>query len=207
VDQKKLPPTESLLNIHQKIIGIMSELDYIAKGDTKVNGQYKFVSHDQVTAKIHPLLVKYGVTIIPTVEEVSQEGNRTLVKLVISFINADCPTDLFAVRFVGAGIDPGDKGIGKAISYAYKYALLKTFCLETGDDPDNDAKAVYEAPKCDEFEAALPSGLSTKDEQKIIKFLQERSKLLGKHVEDIKREAVKRMPEFMAAVKKWKKDE
>lgn len=200
-----MKPREQLVtpNLHHRILGIMKELDYVAKGDKTVNGQYRFVSHDAVTAKLHPLLVKYGVTIIPNMESMTQEGNRTTVSIRFTFVNADCPADNFTVQYFAQGIDPGDKGPGKAISYAYKYALLKTFCLETGDDPDNDAKAAYEPPKCQEFSTMIPAEYTQKDMHKVEKFLEERSKALGRHVEDIKREAIKRMPEFLEAVKKW----
>lgn len=181
----------------------MSELDYIAKGDKTVNGQYRFVSHDQVTAKIHPLLVKYGVMAIPSVEEMTQDNNRTIVKLVVSFVNADVPSDNFSIRACGYGVDNGDKGPGKAISYAYKYSLLKTFCLETGDDPDNEANTHYEPAKCQEFDSTLPTELNDREIDKVMKFIEERAKSLSRHPEDIKREAVKRMPEFLEAVKKW----
>lgn len=38
-----------------------------------------------------------------------------------------------------------DKGPGKAISYAVKYAYLKAFALETGDDPDHDQRELQPA--------------------------------------------------------------
>lgn len=217
--EKKLLPTEiEEWNIHQKIIGIMSELHYISKGEKTVNGQYRFVSHDQVTAKIHPLLVKYRLTVIPTVEEMTQDGNRTIVRLLVSFVNADKPEENFTERFISYGIDgggvtkdgrsipAGDKGPGKAISYAFKYALLKTFCLETGDDPDNDANASYEPPKCLEFETLLPV-MAKKDRQRLENFLAYSSHILEKHIEDVKREAVTRMDKFMESFKKWKPKE
>lgn len=209
---QQLTPSEAIRtvpNIHQRIIGIMSELDYIAKGDKTVNGQYRFVSHDQVTAKIHPMLVKYGVTVIPSVEDVTQEGNRTTMKITVSFVNAEAPIDNFTVRSIGSGIDSGDKGPGKAFSYAYKYAILKTFCLETGDDPDNDANAFYEPPKCLEFDSMLPD-MTDKERAKLSKFLAHSSQSLKKHVEDVKREAITRMDDFIKAFKNWapkKKDE
>lgn len=208
-------PQKQVANIHMRILGIMSELDYIAKGDKTVNGQYRFVSHDQVTAKVHPLLVKYGVTVIPTVEEMIQDGNRTTVKLLISFVNAEVPSDTFTVRYVAHGIDGGgtskdgrpipvgDKGPGKAISYAYKYALLKLFCLETGDDPDNDSKAEYEPPKCQEFDSILPDNMTDKDKAKMKKFLEHSAQLLNKHVEDVKREAIKRPENFLKKFSNW----
>ena len=191
-------------NLYQRIIMIMSELDYVAKGDKTVNGQYRFVSHDQVTAKVHPLLVKYRVVILPTVEELRQENNRTVVKLSIVFRNADYPEDAFFLTHYGYGIDASDKGIGKAISYAYKYALLKTFCLETGDDPDYDTKLAYEPEKCLEFESET-NGLPKDEKKQMRAFLKEISESSHKHVEDVKREAMKRMPDFLNAFNNWMK--
>lgn len=202
-------------NIHQRIIGIMSELHYISKGDKTVNGQYRFVSHDQVVSKVQKMLVKYGVTTVPSVHEIVQDGNCTRIKLNVTFVNADCPNDHFTVQFPGYGIDGGgfnkdgkaipvgDKGPGKAVSYAYKYALLKTFNLETGDDPDFDAEAAYEPEKCQEFDSILPEDLSDKDKIKLKKFLLYSSQVLQKHVEDVKREAMKRPEDFIKKFQNW----
>jgi len=129
---------EKVLNIHQRILAVMSELDYIQKGDKMVNGQYRFVSHDQVTAAIHPLLVKHGICVVTSIKSFVQNGNRSEVTLTVQFINADNPTDYVNSEWLGYGIDNSDKGPGKAVSYAFKYAILKTFVLETGDDPDMD---------------------------------------------------------------------
>ena len=46
---------------------------------------------------------------------------------------------LFKVDSVGMGIDDNDKAMGKAYTYALKYALLKLFRLRYGDDPDAKA--------------------------------------------------------------------
>lgn len=192
------------LNIHQKILGIMAEVKYVAKGDKTVNGQYRFVSHDAVTAKMHPMLVKYGITAIPSMQSISQEGNRTNVVLNVSFVNADRPEDQLTVAYPGYGIDNGDKGPGKAISYAFKYALLKTFCLETGEDPDQDANAVHEPEKCLEFDARLDE-FDGENVQLMNKYLQYCATVSGKHTEDVKRAAVKKMSSFMDKFKEWEK--
>lgn len=181
----------------------MADLDYIQKGEARVNGQYRFASHDQVSAAIHPLLVKHGIVILPSVEEVTQEGNRTSVKLVMSFINADDKTDNFASRFIGYGVDSGDKGPGKAVSYAYKYGILKTFCLETGEDPDFDQQARYEPKKCLEFDLRLPEDMSDKEKAKLAKFLSYSAEVMNKHVEDVKQEALSRMDDFLKAFRNW----
>ena len=195
-------------NIYQKILSLMSELDYIQKGEKTVNGQYRFVSHDQVTSKIHPLLVKHRFLIIPSTENITRDGNRTSVMMQFTFMNVDCPTDQFTVRGPGDGIDGGDKGPGKAISYAFKLACLKMFCLETGEDPDQDANATYEPEKCHQFDSMLPEDLTDKEKTKLVKFLEHSAKSMNKHVEDVKREACNRMDDFIKALRKWnsKKD-
>ena len=134
-------------NIYQRINAVMQEVDYIQKGEKKVAGQYRFCSHDQVTAALHAPMAKHGIACIPTIAEMKQDGNRTEVKLEVTFINIDSPADRFSVYYWGYGIDTSDKGIGKAVSYAFKYALLKTFVLETGDDPDQDQTTKYEPKK------------------------------------------------------------
>jgi hypothetical protein len=63
----------------------------------------------------------------------------------VRFENIDDRTDYIDVETFGYGVDPQDKGPGKAMSYGVKYALLKVLGLETGDDPDTvqDNKADY----------------------------------------------------------------
>lgn len=190
--------------LFKRIWAIMAEVDYIQKGDAKVNSQYKFVSHDAVMAKLHPMLVKHGVLVIPTVAEMTQEGNRTRVKLIVTFCNADDKTEFFSVEYYGYGVDQSDKGPGKAISYALKYALLKVFALETGEDPDNDQTSSYEPAKCLEFDATTYMGLSDSDKKRMERFLKYSASILGKHIEDVKREAIKRPEDFMKAFAGWK---
>lgn len=150
----KEKPSESR-NIHQRILDVMADLDYIQKGEKKAiigPQQYRFVSHDQVTAAIHPLLVKNGIMTLPSIIASKQDGNRTEITLQVKFINVDKPEDFVEVTYLGYGIDTGDKGPGKAVSYAFKYAILKTFVLETGDDPDNQQNVTHvpEKPKIEE---------------------------------------------------------
>lgn len=128
------------LNIHQRILEVMKEISYVQK--EKKNGmKYSIVSHDAVTALVRPSLVRHGITYFPAGLDVKQTGNRTEVVVRVQFTNADDPADLISVISVGYGIDDQDKGPGKALSYAVKYALLKAFGLESGDDPDLEQNA------------------------------------------------------------------
>jgi len=126
-------------NIHQRMLAIMNDVEYIQKKENAAKGlPYKFVTHDQVTSKLHVPMVRHGIFTKTDILECIQEGNRSQVKARISFINVDDPQDLIEVDSYGYGIDNQDKGIGKAISYASKMALLKNFMLGTGEDPEKD---------------------------------------------------------------------
>jgi hypothetical protein len=123
------------LNIAQRIAAVMGEVDYVQK-ERKQGMNYSIVSHDAVTAKVRPLLHKHGVIYYPRALTVSQNGNRTEAVFTVRFENIDDRTDFIDVETFGYGVDPQDKGPGKAMSYGVKYALLKVLGLETGDDPD-----------------------------------------------------------------------
>jgi len=139
------------LNIAQRINAAMADVDYIQK-EKKSGMNYSIVSHDAVTAKVRPILQKHGVVYYPRDMHVEQSGNRTQAVFTVRFENIDDRSDYIDVATFGYGVDPQDKGPGKAMSYGVKYALLKVLGLETGDDPDEvqDKRAdhkVEEAPK------------------------------------------------------------
>ena len=144
------------LNVHQRICEVMKACTYVQKDRNKVAGQYTAVKHDDVTAKIRPYLLEQGLILTSsvvscdiedtTVERKGRDGNvypqRNVVAKVCvcqEIINVDEPKDRVIIHSHGMGEDQGDKAVGKAISYACKYGILKAFLLETGDDADHDA--------------------------------------------------------------------
>lgn len=69
---------------------------------------------------------------------------------------------LFKIDSVGMGIDDNDKAMGKAYTYALKYALLKLFRLRYGDDPDAKASEPLLVDKPKEKEEPKKETKSTK---------------------------------------------
>lgn len=124
------------LNIYQRLHKVMEEVSYIQR-EKRQGMQYSIVSHDAVTGEVRPSMVRWGIlTVIPSFQ-VEQSGTRTELRCVVRFINIDNPSDQLDVVSLGYGLDGLDKGPGKAMSYAVKYALMKTFLMEAGDeDPD-----------------------------------------------------------------------
>lgn len=131
-------PHDNKLTLAQRLLAVMHEVDYVQK-EKKAGMQYTIVSHDAVTAKVRPALVKHGVIYYPVRVQRSQDGNRTEMDVTVRFVNVDKTEDYIEVQTCGYGIDSQDKGPGKAMSYAVKYALLKALGLETGDDPDTES--------------------------------------------------------------------
>lgn len=140
---KKSPvvPNEQLpapLNIHQRMLAVMGDVERVEKEDKLVNQQYRYVSHDTVTKALHGPCAKHGILVSTSVHKWEQDGNRTSATIEVMFINVDNPLDFISVIGFGFGIDKQDKGPGKAVSYALKTVLLKQFLLEAGE-PDNEA--------------------------------------------------------------------
>jgi len=126
------------LNVHQRLAAVMADVTYIQK-EFKQGMKYTITSHDKVTAKVRPALLAAGIVYYPVRCEHTHNGNRAECGMTIRFVNIDEPTDFFDVQTFGYGVDTSDKGPGKAMSYAVKYALLKALGLETGDNADNDS--------------------------------------------------------------------
>lgn len=149
------------LNLYQKISKIMSEIEYLKKDDKvitnqKTNAGYNAVSEEKVTSEIRKGLIKYGIVIIPIEQEhirqdevlKDQYGNDkvnriTTVNVKYKMQNIDDINDYIIIASSGTGVDTQDKGVGKAMTYAYKYMLLRTFAIPTGDDPDKISSDVY----------------------------------------------------------------
>ena len=86
-----------------------------------------------------------GVKSLPIDREIIESKRKKTKKEINNwikyfwFINVDIPTDYIDVISFGDGVDSGDKASGKGQTYADKYALLKSYKIGTGDDPDQNA--------------------------------------------------------------------
>ena len=165
----------SALNIYQRMSAITAELQTVAKNLNVETGKgkgYKAVSERDVIDAVKPLEAKYGVYSYPASRRVLEsaalesesEWNGKITKkttfferieTVYRFVNTDDPADFIETTTFAEGIDSQDKGSGKAMTYADKYALMKAYKISTGDDPDQTAsedvnytRKAAPAPKC-----------------------------------------------------------
>ena len=150
------------MNIFEKMAAITAELQTVAKNMTvgTGNNKYKAVSERDILDAVKPIEEKHGVYSYPASREVLESnllesedtytdynGNTTVkqkttfmtrIKTVYRFVNIEKPDDFIETITFAEGIDSQDKGSGKAMTYADKYALMKAYKISTGDDPDQD---------------------------------------------------------------------
>lgn len=134
------------LNVYQRINEVRKAIGYVQK-DKAVStggGSYKAVTHDAVTGMIRDALIKQGVVIVPSVTSCvfhpkEPDAKQRLYEATydIEFVNIDEPTDRIVSKQSAHALDNGDKAPGKAQSYATKYAILKLFNIETGEDEES----------------------------------------------------------------------
>ena len=131
------------MNIFQKISAVMKDVQYLCKDDRIEFGatKYRAISEEKVTSTVRESLIKNGIVIIPIEQSHKREGTLTTVDVGYQIQNIEDPKDYIIARSSGTGVDTQDKGVGKAMTYAYKYLLLRTFAIPTGDDPDKISSA------------------------------------------------------------------
>lgn len=134
------------MNLFQRINEVRKSIDYIKK-DKSVStggGSYQAVTHDQVTAMVRDHMVKHGIVSYPILVEgkstPKEEGAKQFryeATYDFVFANIDDASDKICLRIQAHAMDNADKAPGKALSYAKKYAVLKLFEIETGEDDES----------------------------------------------------------------------
>lgn len=136
--------------VYEKILAVMGSVNYLNKDGFVETGKgkgYKALTDEKVLGAVRPALVSAGLVILPvkmeqqrTDEQVkaydgSTKTNRiTDVSVTYRIINVEDPKDYVEVVSAGTGVDTQDKGIGKAMTYAKKYAILNSFLIPSGED-------------------------------------------------------------------------
>lgn len=155
-DQKE----SKLRNVYQAITAVQAGLSKhgISKDKTATGGggaTFKFRGIDDIYNVLSSLLAENGLCIMPRVlsreitERKSSKGNAlfyVVVDVEYDFVSAD-DSSKHTVRVCGEAMDSGDKASNKALSAAYKYACLQTFCIPTEGDNDSDATSHEVAAK------------------------------------------------------------
>src|SRR3990167_7566259 len=132
----------------------------IAKISTTEGLKYKFRGIDAVYQALSPLLAAHKLCILPRVlsrqveKGVSNKcGAMFHVALHVEFdLVSALDGSTHTVAVFGEAMDSSDKATNKAMSAAYKYMAIPTFCIPVEGEPDADAGspevvATHQKPK------------------------------------------------------------
>ena len=137
------------MTLHEKLFKLKQSVKYLQK---KKNGEvkYSYVSSTDVVAPIREMMDKEKLLLIPeilshNVEQIDKTEKATTLftEIDLKFTWYDIETgEKLEINWYGQGVDrSSEKGIGKALTYAEKYFLLKFFNIPTdNDDPDTFAR-------------------------------------------------------------------
>lgn len=156
------------LNLLQRILLVRASVTRLGK-DAQVSGYgegYKAITHDKVTARMRPLMndarIVSWITCVDCEDAptgANTKAGRAIVQhratFCVTFANADNPDDKLEIMQRAYADDFGDKAPGKATSYAMKYALLKLFMVETGEDDEERKEVEGRAPVLKDNESLM----------------------------------------------------
>lgn len=139
--------------IIEALTAVKADVGAVGKGDRNASQGFFFRGIDAVLNAVAPMLIKHGVVVAP-VKTVPSHGsvevgkNRTPMchtTVTVTYRFYGPAGDSIDVEVPGEAMDSGDKATPKAMSVAYRIALLQALSLPT-DEPDPDASSYELSP-------------------------------------------------------------
>lgn len=148
-------------NVVTALAAVIAEMPAIGKDAqaSSAQGGYSYRGIESITAAIQPLLAKHGVVFAPEVvdwteKDITVNGKPWTdqrLKVRYTIYGPGGPEDKIETTVVGIGRDNSDKGSNKALTQAFKYLLLQTFCIadpkDDGDKESHEAETPAPAPE------------------------------------------------------------
>lgn len=164
--------------VYSAIAAVMGEIarEGIAKSNRNQQQGYNFRGIDDVYNALSSVLARNGLLILPrvlsreTVERTTAKGSPLFFVTVEMEFTLVAASDGSAhvIKTYGEAMDSADKATNKAMSAAFKYAAMQTFCIPTEGDNDADATTHEIAPRgpsaAAQFAADQLRAAKTKDE-------------------------------------------
>jgi len=147
--------TDVKLSAAEAVALVMADVAAVGKNNqSKAGGNYSYRGIDDVINALSGPMRTHGLILCPHVtacEVVPMQGRQgwTETRMTVEYdvIGPDGSTLPRPVRTFAIGADNGDKGPGKALSYAYKAAISQLFCIPTDDPAMNNEHASIPEPE------------------------------------------------------------
>lgn len=140
-----MPPFKSAPTVLQALNAVKSAVGAVGKTERNSQQGYAFRGVDAVVNAAAPELNKHGVVVIPQLISVEYDTvpvgrNQTPIphaRVTVRYRFYGPAGDYIDAVVPGESMDSGDKATPKAMSVAWRTALIQTLNLPTGDvDPD-----------------------------------------------------------------------
>ena len=150
MSEEVLEPTGETPTVVQALSLVMADIGAVAKSGVNQQQKFYFRGVDAVVNAASPAFRRRGVVVVPTLLEKSRTSSQTksgstlnVVEVTVKYTFHGPAGDSVCAVVAAEAFDSGDKATAKAMSVAFRTALLQTLALPTDEaDPDAD---VYDA--------------------------------------------------------------
>lgn len=192
---------EETLNIHQKLLKLVEMAGVLQKNKASFN--YKYVTEDEIQAKVTAGMKKYGLMLYPKivpgtfhVQAVSYEKydkkankgagglvpvNEDIVscEMIFRWVNTENPDEFIEIPWALVGqMEDAAQAFGAGLTYTNRYFLLKSLQVATTEsDPDNYRSKQKEAEAY--FDQQAEEEAQAKIDEKIAEISAKGSELIA----------------------------
>ena len=132
------------MTIVQALALVMQDVTSVGKGDKNDFHKFMFRGIDRVLNEVGPALRKHGVVVVPEIRDLtsrdvttSKDKSTREVTVTVAYTFHGPEGDQLVCVVPGEAQDSGDKAVSKAMSVAFRTALIQTLSIPTEDrDPD-----------------------------------------------------------------------
>lgn len=133
------PPVER--TIYDAVLEVMDEAAWVSKTGKNNHMRYDYASEVDIISVYRPAMVRAGIFIRPLTIEIIErvlagKNHRIIAQLTYRIQGKTGVTGHIDVPVLTEGVDTQDKAAAKLYTQGLKIAMLQTFCVPRGEDPD-----------------------------------------------------------------------
>lgn len=132
------------MTVTEALAGVMQDVTEVRKGDLNSFHKFNFRGIDRVINAVGPALRKHGVVVVPHIDKLdsrdvpTKNGAAREVTVIVTYTFHGPDGDTLTCCVPGEAQDSGDKAVSKAMSVAYRTALIQALTIPTeAADPDS----------------------------------------------------------------------
>jgi ERF superfamily len=141
------------MEIFAALSAVMGDVSSVSKDERNTGQGFNFRGIDAVVNAVGPALRKHGVIVVPRVQscdyatiEIGEKRKATAhVRVIVEYVFYAADGSSISCTTAGEAMDGGDKATAKAMSVAFRIALLQALALPTSE-PDPDASSYERSP-------------------------------------------------------------